>query len=235
MAEWAPKRFWKETSVIEAEGGFTVQLDGRQVRTPAKAALIVPTRAMADAIAAEWQAQTNKIDPETMPCTRSANSAIDKLTHQQADVVEMLAAYGETDLLSYRADVPPDLVARQQAAWDPLLDWSRDALGAPLAVTAGVMAIPQDPASIAAMKAEIAALDLFKLAAFHDLVALSGSLVLALAVLKKRLTAEEAWHLSRIDETYQIEQWGHDEDAAEQAEIKHQAFLQAERFLGLCL
>lgn len=234
MSGWAPKRFWKAASVQPAPGGFAVTLDGRAVKTPAKAPLVVPTLAMAQAIAAEWQAQTGTVDPESMPCTRAANSALDKLSVQGAEVAAMLAAYGANDLLCYRAEHPPALAARQAAAWDPLLDWAAETLDAALIVTRGVMPRPQPAASLARLADQVAALDAFRLAAFHDLVAISGSLVLALAVARGRLTAEEAWAISRIDEAWQAEQWGEDEEAAAAEAWRHAAFLQAHRFWGLC-
>lgn len=234
MTAWAAKRFWKTASAEPCDGGFAVRLDARPVRTPLKTPLIVPTRAMADAIAAEWQAQTGKVDPATMPCTRVANSAIDKVTPQRDEVVAMLAAYGATDLLCYRATDPEALFARQSAAWDPPLDWAATALAAPLNATTGVMHVPQPEASLARLKADVAALTAFQLAAFHDLVAISGSLVLALAITRHHLTAATAWTLSRIDEDWQAELWGIDDAAAAQARLKHADFLQADRFFALC-
>lgn len=194
----------------------------------------MPTRALAEAIAAEWDAQQGAVRPETMPFTRSANSALDKVAVQFDEVVDMLAAYGATDLLCYRATGPEALVARQAAAWDPLLEWSAMVLSAPLVATAGVMHIAQSPAALAALRAPVAAMTPCELAAFHDLVAISGSLVLALAVTRGRLGAEEAWSLSRLDETWQTEQWGEDEEAAAAEAVRHADFLQAGRFYALC-
>jgi chaperone required for assembly of F1-ATPase len=234
MSGWSAKRFWTDATVRAEAGGFAVLLDARPVRTPLKAPLILPTEGLARQVAAEWQAQTGVVNPATMPCTRTANSAIDTVVPQKEAVVGMLAAYGATDLLCYRATGPADLVARQAAGWDSLLDWSATALGAPLRVTAGVMHVDQPPASLAALADAVRALSAFQLAAFHDLVAISGSLVLALARTRSRLTAEEAWSLGRIDEVWQIEQWGDDEEAAEQAALKRADFLQADRFFALC-
>jgi chaperone required for assembly of F1-ATPase len=234
VSNWAAKRFWKTAWVEACEGGFTVTLDGRAVKTPAKALLVVPTRAMAAAIAAEWDAQLGKVDPATMPVTRSANSAIDKVTAQFDEVVGLLADYGGSDLLCYRAIGPAGLVARQVAGWDPLLDWAAKTLGAPLRVTQGVVHVAQDPRSLARLRARVAALGVFELTAFHDLVALSGSLVLALAVIDGRLTAAEAWTLSRIDETWQIELWGHDEEADRAEAVRREGLLQADRFYRMC-
>jgi chaperone required for assembly of F1-ATPase len=234
MTAWSARRFWTNATVRAEAGGFAVLLDARPVRTPLKAPLILPTEGLAREVAAEWQAQTGIVTPATMPFTRTANSAIDTVVPQKEAVVGMLAAYGETDLLCYRATGPAELIARQAAGWDPLLDWSATTLAAPLRTTAGVMHVDQPAASIAALTASVRALSAFQLAAFHDLVALSGSLVLALARIKSRLTTEEAWSLGRIDEHWQIEQWGDDEEAAELAARKRADFLQADRFFALC-
>lgn len=230
MAEWAPRRFWKEASIAEVEGGFNILLDGRLLRTPSKAELLLPSRAMAEAVAAEWQAQGDHILPETMPFTRCANSAIDKITHQHADVAAMLAAFGETDLLCYRAERPLALVTRQDEVWQPILDWAAETLQAPLVVTQGVLPVAQDAAALARLKSEVEALDRFEMVGFHDLVAISGSLILALAVIRGRLTPEAAWEASRLDETFQNEQWGVDEEAAEMEAKKREDFLHAHRF-----
>lgn len=230
MSGWKAKRFWKAARVEACEGGFTVTLDGRAVKTPAKAALVLPTRAMADAVAAEWQAQGEKVDPATMPVTRSANAALDKVRPQQAEVAGLIAAYGETDLLCYRAERPAELVARQAAAWDGWLDWAATRFGARLSVTAGVLPVAQPPEALAALSARVAACDIWELAALHDLVGLTGSLVLGLAVAEGEIDAEEAWRLSRIDEDWQISQWGADEEAAELAALKKQALIHAARF-----
>lgn len=230
---WKPKRFWTETRVEPAEGGYTVVLDTRPIRTPAKAPMVVPTRALAEAIAAEWAAQEEEVDPSTMPATRTANSAIDKLTVQFDEVANLLAAYGETDLLCYRAEAPEGLVQRQNEAWDPLLDWAAEALGARLTPVTGLIPTPQDTAALDRLAAHTRRFDPFALAAFHDLVTLTGSLVLALAVTEGRRDPEEIWHLSRIDETWQEEQWGVDAEAADHTALKKQAFLDAAHFFSL--
>lgn len=234
MSEWAAKRFWEKVSVETAEGGFAVQLDGRSVRTPQKTLVVMPTETMAQAVASEWEAQGEKIDPLSMPVTRAANAALDKVTPQHGEVVDMLAAYGDSDLLCYRADSPEALVAKQAEGWDPLVDWSATDLGAPLQLRTGVMHKPQAPESLAALRDHVAAFDAFRLTAFHDLVAITGSLILGLAVTRDRLEAATAWDLSRIDEDWQISQWGEDEEAAEQASLKKRDLLAAERFFSLC-
>lgn len=233
MSGWKAKRFWKQATVSDVPGGFGVTLDGRVVKTPAKATLTVPSRALAMAIAAEWDAQTGQIDPRKMPMTRGANAALDKVALQHAEVVALLADYGGTDLLCYRAAEPPGLRVRQEAGWQPLLDWAETALGARLTVTEGVKPVPQDTGALARLAAAVAACDAFELAALYDLVAITGSLVLGLAVARERLDAETAWALSRIDEEWQIAKWGEDEQAAAEAATKHAALLQAERFWHL--
>lgn len=234
MSVWAARRFWTAATAVPVDGGYTVQLDARPVRTPLKAPLVLPTIALAKAVAAEWQAQEKAVNPETMPFTRIANSAIDKVRPQFAAVADMLADYGGSDLLCYRAEGPAGLVARQAQSWDPLLDWARDDLAAPLRQATGVMHVAQPEASLAALRHQVQAMSAFQLAAFHDLVAISGSLVLALAVARGRITAEEAWTRSRVDEDWQISLWGEDEEAAEAAARKREALLQADRFYGLC-
>ncbi|MCE2747402.1 MAG: ATPase [Rhodobacter sp.] len=230
MSGWSAKRFWTETRVQEVDGGFTVRLDGRAVKTPAKTPLIVPTVAMAERIAAEWQAQQGTVDPRTMPWTRSANAALDKVGTRFAEVASLLAAYGDTDLLCYRADGPAELVLRQARAWDPLLAWSATALDAPLTATAGVMHVAQPPDSLARLTARIGRMTAFQLTGFHDLVVISGSLVLALAVTDQKLSVEEAWRLSRLDEHWQAGVWGRDEEAEALEAARHEGFLHAERF-----
>ena len=233
MSGWAAKRFWKETTVSVTDTGYQVLLDGRQVKTPAKTTLIVPTRALAEAIRTEWDSQDGQIDPTTMPATRMANAALDKVLTQKTEVVDMLAAYGSSDLLCYRAEAPEELCARQKKSWDPLLDWMDDAFGVRLSTGFGVMPVAQTPEAERAMHAQVAKLSHFELAAFHDLVGLSGSLVIALAVANGRLTGEEAWPLSRVDELWQEEQWGPDDEATAVASRKCSEFMAAERHLGL--
>lgn len=234
MSAWTARRFWTEATVQPEGAGFAVMLDSRPVRTPLKAPLVLPTEALARAVAAEWQAQTGTVNPATMPFTRTANSAIDKVAPQFADVAAMLAEYGGSDLLCYRATDPEALIARQAAAWNPLLDWVAGEFGTPLAATQGVVPIAQPVSSLAALGAAVSAQSPFQLAAFHDLVAITGSLVLALAVTRGRLSAEDAWALSRIDEDWQIEAWGQDDEAAGTAALKRAAVLQADRFYALC-
>lgn len=230
MAEWEAKVFWKDVALAQVAGGFVVALDGRAVKTPGKQALVLPTRNLAEMVAAEWAAQSGVIRPETMPATRTANSAVEKVARAREAVIEDLAGYGGTDLLCYRAEGPASLTERQAAAWDPLLDWAAAALDARLNTGAGIVHVPQTPDALARLRAEVAAMDDFQLAAFHDLVALSGSLVLALAVVHGRHDPETAWELSRLDEDWQAEHWGRDDEAEAAAGLKRAAFIQAARF-----
>ncbi len=233
MSEWKAKRFWAEAHVTETEGGFGIFLDTRPVKTPGKAALVVPSRAMAAAIAAEWDAQQDEIRPLTMPVTRAANAAIDKVTPQHAEVADMIAAYGDADLLCYRADAPEGLVARHAAEWDPLLDWAEAALGARLVPVVGVIHKPQDQRALAALSGRVHEMDPFTLTAFHDLVGLSGSLIIGFAARMNHRTPETLWAASRIDETWQEEMWGVDEEARQMALAKRNQFMDAKRFHDL--
>jgi len=233
MSEWKAKRFWKEARVTEAPGGFGVTLDDRPVKTPAKSALVLPTRAMARAVAAEWDAQEDEIRPTTMPVTRAANAAIDKVAHQRVEVAAMLAEYGDSDLLCYRADSPAELARRQGAAWDPLLDWADATFGARLVPVLGVVHAPQDARALRRLAREVHAMDPFRLTAFHDLVGLSGSLVIGLAAVRGARNIGTLWQLSRVDETWQEEHWGIDEEARAQAARKESDFVAAKRFHDL--
>ena len=233
MSEWHAKRFWQDAAVTERSGGFSVALDGRAVKTPAKADLVVPTQALAQEIASEWQAQDGRIVPASMPVTCAANAAIDKVAHQHAEVAQLIAAYGDADLLCYRADSPAELVARQRELWDPLLGWAASALGADLKTVTGVIHVPQEPAVLARLSSMVHALDTFELTAFHDLVSLSGSLVLGFAAIQDLKPPQILWQLSRVDEIWQEEQWGVDEEAQDQIVKKESDFLNAKRFFDL--
>lgn len=234
MSEWAPRRFWKEAGIAPEGAGHGIRLDGKPVRTPAGNPLVVPGAALARAIADEWRAQGSAVDPETMPLTRAANAAIDKVSAQHGEVAAHIAAYGDADLLCYRAEAPAELVARQQAGWDPLLEWLRRRHGIALVPVTGLMHRPQDRAALDRVAALTAAMDPFRLAAFHDLVGLTGSWVLGFAAAEAERPPEELWALSRLDETFQEEQWGVDAEAARAAAHKRQSFLDAARLLALC-
>ena len=235
MSDWAAKRSWKTVAIECQDAQHVILLDGKLVKTPAKATLAVPTHAMAEAIAAEWNAQKEKIDPRTMPNTRSANAAIDKVTPQKAEVAALIAAYGEDDFLCYRAPAPQELIERQKEAWDPLLSWAAEVLDAPLLTVEGVMHVEQPANSVINLTALVTAQTPFELAALHDLVSMSGSLVIGLAAQAGAFGNDDLWIRSRLDELWQIEHWGQDDDAHATAEIKRDAFLHADRFYKLCL
>lgn len=233
MTGWAAKRFWTRAEAIATDAGYEVTLDGRPVRTPAKAPLVLPNAALAEAMAEEWNAQPELIDPRAMPVTRAANSAIDRVVPHRAEVVAMLCEYGGTDLLCYRAETPAELARRQAEGWDPMLDWARACLGAPLVAATGVMHVAQPDASLGALRGEVERHDAFELVGLHDLVTISGSLVLGLAASAGELPPERVWALSRIDESWQLEQWGEDAEAVAAAEAKRIQLLEAHRFLEL--
>ncbi|MGF1551687.1 MAG: ATP12 family chaperone protein [Paracoccaceae bacterium] len=230
------KRFWSETRVLASEaqpGAFEVALDDKPIRTPSRAALALPTRPLAEAVAAEWAAQTDRVDPLSMPLTRAANTAIDRVLPDPTAARAQVAAYGETDLLCYRAPEPEALAAEQAEAWDPLLDWAARRYGARLSVAEGVMFSAQDEAAIARLAEAVAALGPWRLTALHELVTLSGSLVIGLAVIEGRLEPGDAWAASRIDERWNERQWGWDAEAAALAERREAAFRASARLVAL--
>ncbi len=233
MTGWAAKRFWATVEVSHAEEGFTVLLDGRSVRTPGKALLAAPTQALAEAMADEWRRQDGAIDPATMPMTRYTNTAIDRVRPEFSAVADIVSAFGETDLLCYRAESPAELVAREADAWDPLLDWAATRFEARLVTTVGVLPATQPEKSLERLDAAVRGATPFELTSLHDLVSLTGSLVLGLAVSEGERQPEEAWALSRVDEEWQIEQWGRDEEADRTAEQRRHALLEAAQFLQL--
>ena len=233
MSGWQARRFWQAAAPRPGADGWEVVLDDRPLHTPGKQPLILPTEALAGALAAEWDAQGDIVDPHIMPLTRAANSALEKVAPNFDSVAAMLAEYGGTDLLSYRAAAPADLVRRQAEGWDPLLDWAAADLGARLLLAEGVMPVAQEPQAMARLHDLLLGLDIFGLTALHDLVVLPGSLILGLAVIRGRITGAEAFALSRIDEDFQAEQWGRDDEANDAAENRRRAILSSERFWHL--
>jgi len=207
------KRFYKQASLGEAgAGGFPVLLDGKPVRTPARHTLAAPTRGLAQTLADEWNAQESEIDPAHMPLTRLANAVIDAVTEARSAVAEEVAHYLGTDLICYRADTPAGLIARQVKAWDPLLAWAHETLGARFVTVQGVMHAAQPDEAIAAARAAIPA-DAWRLAAVSSVTTLTGSALLALALNAGARDAETVWRAAHVDEDWQMEQWGRDEIA----------------------
>lgn len=227
------KRFWRAAHVTEAATGFGVALDGRPLNTPARTPVTVPGQALAEALAEEWEAVGETVVPQAMPLTRAVNVTIDRVIEARAEVVEHIAAYGATDLVCYRAPHPAELAEREAAAWDPLLDWAAHRYGAHLVTAEGVMHVAQPEGAVAALTGAVARQDPWRLTPLSELVTLSGSLVIGLAVAEGPLDGETGWAASRVDEAWNIEQWGEDAEAAEQAALKRADFLAAARFLGL--
>lgn len=227
------RRVYKKAEARPAEGGWSVALDGRPMRTPAKNDLVVPSEALAEALAVEWDAQRDEIRPATMPLTRLAATAIDRTRMQREQVVADTAKYAGTDLVCYRADHPPALIARQEAEWQPLIDWAMRRYDAGLAVTSGIVPRPQSPASLKAFAAAVAALDDFRLTALHAMTTACGSLVIALALMEGRLDAPSAFAASQLDETFQIEAWGEDAEAAARRRALAEDIAAAEHFVQL--
>ena len=227
------KRFYREVTTCPLAGGWGIALDGRPMRTPSKAELIVPTAALAAAIAAEWEAQQGDIRPATMPLTRLAATAIDRTASQRELVASETANYASTDLVCYRAEHPPALIARQEAAWQPLIDWAIARYDAGLAVTSGIVPHPQPPATLKAFAAAVAAQDDFRLTALHTATAACGSLVIALALLEGRVDAGEAFAASQLDESFQIEAWGEDVEEAQRRAALAADIAAAARFVRL--
>lgn len=228
-----PRRFYKEAGFAPAEGGFRLTLDGRPANTPARNPLVLPTPELAEAVAKEWAAQETEIDPAAMPLTRLANTAIDGVATRREAVADDLCAYAQTDLLAYRAAEPERLVAAQAGAWDPILDWAYDTFGARLILSEGVMHVAQPPLAVKALSEAVRAVeDPFRLAALHTLTTLSGSLILALAVLHGRLDPAAAWEAAHVDETYQAAVWGRDEEAEARLALRRAEFEAAARTIA---
>jgi chaperone required for assembly of F1-ATPase len=227
------KRFYTDVSVAEEDGGWGVTLDGRPVRTPARASLLLPNFALAEAVAEEWRAQGERIDPHAMPMAGLANAAIDRIAPDPAGFAAPIARYAEGDLLCYRAEEPPELVARQAAEWDPILDWARGRYDAGFVIVTGIIHIPQPAATVSRLGAALAAFDAFAMAAIHPLVTISGSLIIALALAEDALQSEAAFDAAHLDELWQAELWGEDELALEARAARRTDFTAACRFLAL--
>lgn len=227
------KRFWTSAEPVEAEQGWGIALDGKTLRTPARAPLVVPSHALADAIADEWASVAETVDPRTMPLTGLANAAIDRVAVDPDAFAAGIARYAEADLACYRAEFPVELTARQAERWDALLCWARRRYDVDFCTTAGVMHVAQPAATVQRLVHAVAALDPFPLAGLSPLVTTGGSLLAALAVLEQALTAEEAWRAVTIDEQWQLEQWGSDTEAEAALDARRRDFFAAARFLEL--
>jgi chaperone required for assembly of F1-ATPase len=227
------KRFWKEAAAVPDEDGWTVRLDGKPLRTPARKPLVVPTESLARAIADEWNGAGATLDPRAMPLTGLANAAIDRVAPDPGSFAAALAKYGESDLACYRAEGPRELVDRQEKSWDELLAWARRRFDVDFCTTTGIVHVPQPEPTVLRLSHAIESFDAFGLAALSPLVTISGSLVAALAVAEGQLSPEQAWHSVTVDEQWQSEQWGADAEAQAALEARRNGFLAAARFLEL--
>lgn len=227
------KRFYGEATARGEAGGHGIALDGKSLRSPAGKPFLLPSPTLAEAIAAEWQAQGEQVVPATMPLTQLAATAIDRIAGAEAETVAAVAGYGATDLLCYRAEGPRELVERQERLWQPLVDWARLHFDAPLIVAAGVVPRPQPAEALKAIEAAVAALDTFRLTALASATGAAGSVILGLALVERRLAAAEVYELSQLDESFQIEKWGEDAEAARRRADLKAEIEAAERFLVL--
>lgn len=227
------KRFYQKAKSVERSGGHGIALDGKAVKTPGRRDLLVPNEALAIAIAGEWNSQEGEIRPATMPLTRLAVTAVDRVARQRDAIVQQIANYAGTDLVCYRAEHPPALAARQQAVWQPLIDWAVLRYDAPLTVTTGVIPRSQSEATLRAFATAVAELDDFALIALHSATAACGSLVVALALLEARIDAQEAFAASQLDETFQIEAWGEDAEQTERRRALNSEIAAAQQFISL--
>ena len=229
-----PKRFYKQVSVERADGGFAVALDGRPVKTPLKRALVMPGEAMAQAVAGEWDAQGTHVNPAAMILTKLANTAIDRVAGDEARIIGEIVEFAGSDLICYRADRPEGLVSRQAEHWDPVLGWARDLHGCKFVCVAGVMHAKQPAASLDALRTQLAAEDAYRLTAIHNLTTLTGSALIAMKLAAGALSGEDAWTAAHVDEDWQIEEWGEDEEAQARRAVRKADFDATVRFLGMC-
>lgn len=228
------KRFFDKVGTEERDGAFMLTLDGRSARTPARHPVAVPTRPLGEALAAEWQAQEGVIDPAAMPLTRLVNSAIDGVAPAMGEVADDIVKYARSDLICYRAGEPERLVAEQAAAWDPVLAWAYDELGARFVLSEGVTFVAQPEAAVSALRARIdEETSPFRLAALHVMTTLTGSAMIALAHAAGRLSVGEAWAAAHVDETFQERVWGEDEEAIQRRTRREADFLAASRLYAL--
>ena len=227
------RRFWKEVTLEQSTFGHAVRLDGRPVKTPTRNELALPTKRLADAVVAEWEAVEKTIDPLQMPMTGFANAAIDRIAPDRAGFAAAIAAYGETDLFCYRAAAGEPLAERQAAIWDPWLQWARARYDVSFVIVEGIMHQPQPDTSLEKLRAAVVARGTFELAAMAKLAHLSGSLIATLAVVERAGQAQDIWNATCLDELWQEELWGADHWAQKNRNDREGEFMQAARFLEL--
>ncbi len=227
------RRFWTDVATVAESGGWGIALDGKPLRTPKRVPLIVPTAALAEAIAEEWRTAGDTVDPRAMPLTGLANAAIDQVAADRTGFAAGLARYAEADLACYRAEGPRPLVERQAAEWDALLAWARRQFDVDFVITSGLIHVAQPPATVERLAHAVASLDAFRLAALSPLVTIGGSLIAALAVVEKALTPAQTWVAVSVDDAWQLEQWGADAEAQAALDNRQRDFQAAARFLEL--
>jgi len=227
------KRFWKDVAVVPEGGGWGIALDGRPVRTPQRAPLAVASTALAEAIAAEWRAVGETIDPAAMPMTGLSNAAIDIAAPDLSAFAAPVAAYAASELFCYREDRDAMLLAEQAALWNPLLAWAEARYGVEFAITQGILPVDQPPATVAALRGAVLALDAWRLTALTPLVTIGGSLVAGLALVEAAHDADALWQAVSLDELYQERRWGADALAIAARETKRADWDNAARFLNL--
>jgi chaperone required for assembly of F1-ATPase len=233
MTDALARRFYKKVSVAGTTAPFSVTLDERPMRTPLKRALDLPTEALAQAIAAEWDVQTEKIDPRTMPLTRLANTAIDRVSPDRDRIIGEIVDFAGSDLVCYRAKEPLGLIERQATAWQPILDWAHAALGAEFLVTEGVVHRQQPAAALQLTRDYAGQKNPWELTAFHNITTLTGSALIAAMACDGTIPASEAWAAAHVDEDWQIEHWGRDEEARHRRNHRKREFDICLRFCEL--
>jgi chaperone required for assembly of F1-ATPase len=227
------KRFYKKAEAVPADGGFGVVLDGKRLRSPAGSPLVLPTPPLAEALAAEWHAQEGEIQPLRMPLMRLVSTAVDRVAPRRADVIAEILGYAATDVVCYRAPEPAALVARQEAIWQPLVDWMRERYDVALAVTTGIVAPPAPPRLVETLRTTVEALSPMPLTALHALTTTAGSVVVGLAALEGRLDAAGVWAAALLEEDFQIEQWGEPPEARRRREALREDIEASCRLLAL--
>lgn len=239
-----PKRFYKTVSIVKSEGiveseggapGYTLMLDDRPVKTPLKHPLLIQAKPLAEAVAKEWDDQREVIDPETMILTKLVNTSLDRVAPRRAEIIAEITSFAASDLLCYRAAGPAPLIEREAAAWDPYLTWARETIDVSLKTINGIAYIEQDPFELQKLAKWLENNNDITLTAAHNITTLTGSAMLTLALLAGGKDPQAVWDAAHVDEDYQIEQWGTDEEAARRRELRHQEYLKTHEFYQLSL
>ena len=225
------RRFYKKVEKVKDNDGWTILLDGKSIKTPARQTLFLPTIALAENIVLEWEEQGLAIDPLTMPLTGYAYSAIDRSQPMKNQLIEQICAYAQSDVLCYRVEKPIDLAERQEAEWQPVLDWLSVSRGIDLRVTSGINHVEQEPVVLELVKSNVSSFDQYQLTGLHAVTISSGSVVLALALIDKFIDFEKILELSSLEELYQMEKWGRDIETIQRHDALRQEIYNADRFM----